>query len=147
MESVIWRSSAIFARAFRSITMRSTFIVGFPGETEEHVAYLERWIERAQLDRVGFFEYSAEEGTPAATLGDRVECARAAPAFDSPARSATHCVAATRAQRAAARRCACSPKSFLIKSEHGSGARKVKRLVSMAAFISQETLRLASSLT
>ena len=54
------------------ITMRSTFIVGFPGETEEHVAYLERWIERAHLDRVGFFEYSAEEGTPAATLGDRV---------------------------------------------------------------------------
>jgi ribosomal protein S12 methylthiotransferase len=54
------------------ITMRSTFIVGFPGETEEHAAYLARWIDRAQLDRVGFFEYSAEEGTPAATLGDRV---------------------------------------------------------------------------
>jgi ribosomal protein S12 methylthiotransferase len=53
------------------ITMRSTFIVGFPGEREEHVAYLERWIERAQLDRVGFFEYSAEEGTPAAELPQR----------------------------------------------------------------------------
>ncbi|MBV8116679.1 MAG: 30S ribosomal protein S12 methylthiotransferase RimO [Candidatus Eremiobacteraeota bacterium] len=50
------------------ITMRSTFIVGFPGETFEHVAYLEEWIARAGLDRVGFFEYSAEEGTPAATL-------------------------------------------------------------------------------
>lgn len=50
------------------ITMRSTFIVGFPGETAEHVEYLERWIERAQLDRVGFFEYSSEEGTPAADL-------------------------------------------------------------------------------
>lgn len=54
------------------ITMRSTFIVGFPGETEEHVEYLERWIGRARLDRVGFFEYSAEEGTPAATLAHRV---------------------------------------------------------------------------
>lgn len=54
------------------ITMRSTFIVGFPGEGEEHVEYLERWIERAQLDRVGFFEYSAEEGTPAAQLPQRV---------------------------------------------------------------------------
>ncbi len=54
------------------ITMRSTFIVGFPGEREEHVAYLESWIERARLDRVGFFEYSAEEGTPAAGLGDAV---------------------------------------------------------------------------
>jgi ribosomal protein S12 methylthiotransferase len=58
------------------ITMRSTFIVGFPGETDEHVEYLERWIERAQLDRVGFFEYSAEEGTPAAELSDRVGAAR-----------------------------------------------------------------------
>ena len=54
------------------ITMRSTFIVGFPGERDEHVAYLEEWIGRAGLDRVGFFEYSAEEGTPAAGLADRV---------------------------------------------------------------------------
>ncbi len=58
------------------ITMRSTFIVGFPGETDEHVAYLEDWIGRAQLDRVGFFEYSAEEGTPAACLADRVGARR-----------------------------------------------------------------------
>ena len=55
-----------------AITMRSTFIVGFPGEREEHVAYLEEWIARAELDRVGFFEYSAEEGTPAAELSERV---------------------------------------------------------------------------
>ena len=58
------------------ITMRSTFIVGFPGETDEHVAYLERWIERARLDRVGFFEYSTEEGTPAAALPQSVGAAR-----------------------------------------------------------------------
>ncbi len=58
------------------ITMRSTFIVGFPGETEDHVAYLEAWIGRAQLDRVGFFEYSSEDGTPAARLGDRVGARR-----------------------------------------------------------------------
>ncbi len=54
------------------ITMRSTFIVGFPGETEEHVSYLAEWIDRAQLDRVGFFEYSAEEGTPGAQLRNRI---------------------------------------------------------------------------
>lgn len=54
------------------ITMRSTFIVGFPGETDDHVAYLEKWIARAELDRVGFFEYSAEEGTPAAALPGRI---------------------------------------------------------------------------
>lgn len=54
------------------ITMRSTFIVGFPGETAEHVDYLEAWIARAELDRVGFFEYSAEEGTPGAELPGHV---------------------------------------------------------------------------
>ena len=54
------------------ITMRSTFIVGFPGEREEHVEYLEEWIARAELDRVGFFQYSSEEGTPAATLDNPV---------------------------------------------------------------------------
>jgi ribosomal protein S12 methylthiotransferase len=54
------------------ITMRSTFIVGFPGETQEHVDYLEAWIARAQLDRVGFFEYSSEEGTPGADLPGKV---------------------------------------------------------------------------
>ncbi|HEY2475607.1 MAG TPA: 30S ribosomal protein S12 methylthiotransferase RimO [Candidatus Cybelea sp.] len=58
------------------ITMRSTFIVGFPGETEAHVDYLEGWIARARLDRVGFFEYSAEEGTPAAELSGRIGAAR-----------------------------------------------------------------------
>jgi ribosomal protein S12 methylthiotransferase len=58
------------------ITMRSTFIVGFPGETDEHVDYLEEWIGRARLDRVGFFEYSAEDGTPAAELPGRIGAAR-----------------------------------------------------------------------
>jgi ribosomal protein S12 methylthiotransferase len=61
-----------FRNRVPDITMRSTFIVGFPGETEEHVAYLEEWIGRAELDRVGFFEYSAEEGTPGAELANKV---------------------------------------------------------------------------
>jgi ribosomal protein S12 methylthiotransferase len=64
-----------FRERIPGITMRSTFIVGFPGETEEHVAYLEEWIGRAQLDRVGFFEYSREEGTPSARLGGQVAAA------------------------------------------------------------------------
>ena len=63
---------AEFRERIPGITMRSTFITGFPGETEEHVAYLEEWIERAQLDRVGFFTYSREDGTPAAELGAQV---------------------------------------------------------------------------
>jgi ribosomal protein S12 methylthiotransferase len=61
-----------FRARVAGITMRSTFIVGFPGETEAHVDYLEEWIGRAELDRVGFFEYSSEEGTPAAELGKPV---------------------------------------------------------------------------
>jgi ribosomal protein S12 methylthiotransferase len=61
-----------FRERVPGITMRSTFIVGFPGETEEHVAYLEEWIARAELDRVGFFEYSREEGTPSAQLAAQV---------------------------------------------------------------------------
>jgi len=61
-----------FRRRVPGITMRSTFIVGFPGETEEHVAELESWIERAALDRVGFFTYSREDGTPGAQLGGQV---------------------------------------------------------------------------
>jgi ribosomal protein S12 methylthiotransferase len=63
---------AEFRQRVPGLTMRSTFIVGFPGEREEHVEYLERWLERAELDRVGFFAYSQEEGTPAAELGEQV---------------------------------------------------------------------------
>jgi ribosomal protein S12 methylthiotransferase len=61
-----------FRRRVPGVTMRSTFIVGFPGETAEHVAYLEEWIARADLDRVGFFTYSREDGTPGAALPAQV---------------------------------------------------------------------------
>jgi ribosomal protein S12 methylthiotransferase len=61
-----------FRHRIPGVTMRSTFIVGFPGETEEHVAYLEEWIGRARLDRVGFFSYSREEGTPGADLPGQI---------------------------------------------------------------------------
>ncbi|HEY0797838.1 MAG TPA: 30S ribosomal protein S12 methylthiotransferase RimO [Candidatus Baltobacteraceae bacterium] len=61
-----------FRRRIPGITMRSTFIVGFPGEREEHVDYLEAWIARAQLDRVGFFSYSREDGTPGAELANQL---------------------------------------------------------------------------
>ncbi len=61
-----------FRSRIPEITMRSTFIVGFPGERPEHVEYLEAWIERAELDRVGFFAYSQEEGTPGAELAEQV---------------------------------------------------------------------------
>lgn len=47
------------------LTIRSTFIVGFPGETEEDFQYLLDWLTEAQLDRVGCFQYSPVDGAPA----------------------------------------------------------------------------------
>ena len=52
--------------------MRSSFIVGFPGETEDDVDELAEFIETARLDWAGFFPFSAEEGTAAVMLPDRV---------------------------------------------------------------------------
>ena len=49
------------------ISLRSTFIVGFPGETEAHFQELCAFVKAAELDWVGVFRYSPEEGTPAAT--------------------------------------------------------------------------------
>ncbi|SFK46043.1 30S ribosomal protein S12 methylthiotransferase RimO [Azotobacter beijerinckii] len=51
------------------LTIRSTFIVGFPGETEEDFQYLLDWLSEAQLDRVGCFQYSPVDGAPANDLG------------------------------------------------------------------------------
>jgi ribosomal protein S12 methylthiotransferase len=52
--------------------LRSTFIVGFPGETDEHFEHLLAFVERVGFDHLGAFVYSAEEGTPAAGLGGAV---------------------------------------------------------------------------
>ena len=54
------------------LTLRSTFIVGFPGETEAEFAQLLAWLEEAQLDRVGCFKYSPVEGAAANALPDHV---------------------------------------------------------------------------
>jgi ribosomal protein S12 methylthiotransferase len=50
------------------LTLRSTFIVGFPGETEEDFEVLLDWLEEARLDRVGCFKYSPVEGASANAL-------------------------------------------------------------------------------
>ncbi len=55
------------------LTIRSTFIVGFPGETEEDFEGLLDWLEEAKLDRVGCFKYEDVEGAPANDLPDHVE--------------------------------------------------------------------------
>ena len=59
------------------IWLRSTFIVGFPGERREHFEHLLDFVRRARFDHLGAFVYSREEGTPAAELGDRVAGATA----------------------------------------------------------------------
>ncbi|HKN29784.1 MAG TPA: 30S ribosomal protein S12 methylthiotransferase RimO [Roseiarcus sp.] len=60
-------------RAWRAIcldlTLRSTFIVGFPGETEEDFQILLDWLDEAKLDRVGAFEYEPVKGAEANDLG------------------------------------------------------------------------------
>jgi len=58
--------------AMPDIALRSTFIVGFPGETRAEFAALLAFLEEQQLDRVGVFRYSQEPGTPAAALTGQV---------------------------------------------------------------------------
>lgn len=52
--------------------MRTTFIVGFPGETDEHFEHLLQFVERHKFDHVGVFTFSPEEGTPAYDLPDQL---------------------------------------------------------------------------
>jgi len=54
------------------LTLRSTFVVGFPGETDEDFAHLLTWMSEAQLDRVGCFEYSPVDGAAANKLANPV---------------------------------------------------------------------------
>jgi len=59
------------------VFLRSTFIVGFPGETREHFDHLLHFVEQAKLDHLGAFVYSPEEGTPSWDLESRVPTATA----------------------------------------------------------------------
>lgn len=53
-------------------TLRTTLIVGFPGETDEHFQHLLDFVQTQQFDHLGVFTYSAEPGTPAASFADQV---------------------------------------------------------------------------
>jgi ribosomal protein S12 methylthiotransferase len=59
-------------RAMPDVAVRTTFIVGFPGETEEEFAALLQFVEDARMDRVGAFVFSREPGTPAHDLPNQV---------------------------------------------------------------------------
>lgn len=59
--------------AMPDIAIRSTFLLGFPGETDEDFQDVLDFLEEYPLDRAGAFAYSREEGTPAATMEDQVD--------------------------------------------------------------------------
>jgi ribosomal protein S12 methylthiotransferase len=65
-EIASWRSDC------PDITLRSTFIVGYPGETEAEFQHLIDWLDEAQLDRVGCFQYEDVEGARSNALPDHV---------------------------------------------------------------------------
>ena len=77
-----WGGAARFHRMIERIrsqaplaAVRSTFIVGFPGETDEHAIELSRFVADEDLDWVGVFTYSREEGTRSHALDDQVDAA------------------------------------------------------------------------
>jgi ribosomal protein S12 methylthiotransferase len=65
-------------RRVPGVAVRTTFITGFPGETEEDFEELLGFVRAVEFDRVGVFTYSDEEGTPAYDLADKVDAKRAA---------------------------------------------------------------------
>jgi ribosomal protein S12 methylthiotransferase len=68
MREVIGR----FRQAVPGLTVRTTVLLGFPGETEDAVERLLEFVEDVRFDRLGTFAYSPEEGTPAAAFGAQV---------------------------------------------------------------------------
>lgn len=55
-----------------NVSVRTTFIVGYPGETEEYFEHLAKFIQDMKFDRVGVFTYSREKGTPSYNMPNRV---------------------------------------------------------------------------
>ncbi len=62
-------------REIDGMVLRTTFIAGFPGETDAEHQELADWLQEVRFDRVGVFAYSEEPGTPAASRDDQVEVA------------------------------------------------------------------------
>ena len=70
--SAVWEAVSKLRRTIPEITLRTSLIVGFPGETEEEFRQLLDFVEEARFDRLGVFKYSVEEGTAAALMGDQI---------------------------------------------------------------------------
>jgi len=61
-----------FLRSPPNLTLRTTFITGYPNETEKDFEELKDFIREIEFDRIGVFDYSVEENTPSFILGDKV---------------------------------------------------------------------------
>jgi len=68
----VYKTIARMRKAMPDLAMRTTFIVGYPGETEEEFNFMLDFIEEMQFDHLGAFTFSYEEGTPSAPLGDPI---------------------------------------------------------------------------
>ncbi len=70
--SAVWETIQRLRDRIPGVTLRTSLIVGFPGETATEFSELLDFVERAEFDRLGVFKYSDEEGTAAASLSDKV---------------------------------------------------------------------------
>ena len=68
----VYKTIARMRSAMPDLAMRTTFIVGYPGETEEEFKFLLDFVQEMQFDHLGAFTFSFEEGTPSAPLGDPI---------------------------------------------------------------------------
>ena len=108
--------------------IRSNVIVGFPGETEEDLAELEAFLSEAELDAVGVFGYSDEDGTEAADLPDKIDPTRSPPASSgSPRSSRSSAPTAPRAGSAPRSRCSSSARSCRSRGGRLPGPRRPRR--------------------
>jgi ribosomal protein S12 methylthiotransferase len=69
---MVYKTLEKMRQAMPDLALRTTFIVGYPGETEEEFQTLLDFMEEIRFDKLGAFKYSFEEGTPAESLGDPI---------------------------------------------------------------------------
>jgi ribosomal protein S12 methylthiotransferase len=68
----VYKTIAKMRTAMPDLAMRTTFIVGYPGETDQEFEFLLNFVREMEFDHLGVFTFSFEEGTPSAPLGDPV---------------------------------------------------------------------------
>jgi ribosomal protein S12 methylthiotransferase len=69
----VYKTLGKMRETVKDLSMRTTFIVGYPGETDEEFQTLYDFVKEIRFDRVGTFQFSFEPGTTSAPLGDPVE--------------------------------------------------------------------------